>query len=197
MPATTTRNRAGWVLAGGRSTRMGRDKALLDLGSGPLAARAAGLVAQACGNATVVGDPARYANLGFPAIPDNQPGLGPLSGIEAALAATDSDWNLIVACDMPLLNPAIFEALFAALADGGDCALPRHPDGRVEPLCAVYHRRCHYAVQTALASGIRRVTDGLKSLAVRYVQTESGDPFTNLNTPGDLRQFDVRKFSDG
>src|SRR4051794_13836057 len=102
-------NRSGWVLAGGRSSRMGRDKALLDLGSGPLAAQVAGLIAQTCGSATLVGDPARYADLGFPIIPDNAPGLGPLSGIEAALAATASDWNLIVACDMPLLSPAIFE----------------------------------------------------------------------------------------
>jgi molybdopterin-guanine dinucleotide biosynthesis protein A len=185
-------DRAGWVLAGGRSTRMGRDKALLDLGSGPLVVQTASLVAQTCGSATLVGDPERYASLGFPVIPDNQPGLGPLSGIEAALAATTSEWNLIVACDMPLLNPAIFEALFLALADGGDCALPQHPDGRVEPLCAVYRRRCHPAIQTALGCGIRKVTDALKALAVRYVQTALGDSFTNLNTPQD-----VRKFSDG
>ena len=170
---------------------MGRDKALLDLGSGPLAGQVAALVARACGSATLVGDPALYGNLGFAAIPDNTPGLGPLSGIEAALAATTAEWNLIVACDMPSLNPAIFEALFAEAA-AGDCALPRHRDGRVEPLCAVYHRRCHPVIRAALASGVRKVTDGLRGLAVRYVQTDSGDPFTNLNTPQD-----VRKFSDG
>jgi len=167
---------------------MGRDKALLDLGSGPLALRAAELVAHVCGSATLVGDPARYLALGLPVIPDNQPGLGPLSGIEAALAATPSDWNLIVACDMPSLNPSIFESLFTAAA-GADCALPRHPEGHVEPLCAVYHRRCHPVILQALAQGTRKVTDALAPLAVRYVQTASNDPFTNLNTPDDVRKY--------
>ena len=170
---------------------MGADKALLDLGAGPLAARIAALVGRTCGMVTLVGNPELYSKLGFPVIPDNTPGLGPLAGIEAALAASKSEWNLIVACDMPSLLPSIFEVLFTEAALG-DCALPRHQDGRVEPLCAVYNRRCHPVIRAALDSGVRKVTDGLRGLAVRYVLTDSDDVFANLNTPGD-----VRKFSDG
>jgi molybdopterin-guanine dinucleotide biosynthesis protein A len=181
-------SRSGWVLAGGRSSRMGSDKALLDLGAGPLACRVAELVAQSCPVTTLVGDPALYGALGFPITPDNTPGLGPLAGIEAALAATTSDWNLIVACDMPSLNLNIFESLFTAATEA-DCALPRHADGRVEPLCAVYHKRCHPLIHAALASGVRKVTDGLRGLAVRYVLTDSNDAFANLNTPGDVRNY--------
>lgn len=178
--------RAGWVLVGGRSSRMGFDKALLDTGSGPLALEVAGIVAQTCGPVTFVGDPARYAHLGLPVIPDSHPGHGPLGGIETALAASQAQWNLIVACDMPALEPAVFETLFQQ-ASGFDCALPQHPDGRVEPLCAVYNKRCHPAIAAALTAGTRKVTDALQALAVRYVQMDRSEPFANWNTPSDIR----------
>src|SRR5271165_4394157 len=130
-------SRAGWILAGGRSSRMGVDKALLEIDGQPLVSRVAREAAKVCAPVSLVGDPAVYGHLGFPVIPDRFPGRGPLAGIEAALGATEADWNLLLACDMPALETAVLESLFAA---GGDCALPRYPDGTVEPLCAVYHR---------------------------------------------------------
>lgn len=179
-------SRAAWVLVGGRSTRMGTDKALIDAGKGPLAMEVASKAAQSCEAVSLVGDPIRYSSLGLPVVGDNFPGLGPLSGIEAALGATEAEWNLIVACDMPLLDRAIFERLFTEAA-GFDCAVPQHPDGRLEPLCAVYHRRCHPAIVAALESGIRKVTDALQGLAVRYVLMANEAAFANWNTPQDVR----------
>lgn len=178
--------RAGWVLVGGRSSRMGTDKALLDAGKGPLALEIASQVAKSCAEVSLVGDPVRYSSLGLHVVGDNFPGLGPLSGIEAALGATQAEWNLIVACDMPFLDRGIFELLFTEAA-GFDCAVPQHPDGRLEPLCAVYHRRCHPAIVSALESGIRKVTDALQGLAVRYVLMASEAAFANWNTPQDIR----------
>jgi len=180
--------RAGWVLVGGRSSRMGVDKALLDVGQGALALHAVRLVAEVCETAALVGDPEKYGSLGFPVIPDNVPGFGPLGGIETALSRSAAEWNLIVACDMPLISVEIFERLFSS-APGFDCAVPRHANGLVEPLCAVYARGCHAAVAEALAAGVRRVTDGLRSLAVRYVQTGGEASFANLNTPEDVRKY--------
>ncbi len=178
--------RAAWVLVGGRSSRMGTDKALLDAGRGPLAAEIAALAAQSCPVVSLVGDPVRYSGLGLPVVGDNFPGLGPLSGIEAALRASKSEWNLIVACDMPFLERSIFELLFTEAA-GFDCAVPQHPDGRVEPLCAVYRRRCQPTLEAALDKGIRKVTDALQALAVRYVVMASEVAFANWNTPQDIR----------
>ncbi|MGD1069527.1 MAG: molybdenum cofactor guanylyltransferase [Bryobacteraceae bacterium] len=186
-----SKNIAGWVLTGGRSSRMGVDKALIAVEGQPLALRVAAEVAKVCGSVALVGDPDRYRHLGLPVVPDEFPGLGPLAGIEAALRVTESEWNLIVACDMPALNPFIFRDLLAAcLVDGAvDGAVPEYADGRLEPLCALYHQRCHPVIRAALDAGVRKVTDSLRSLEIRYVRVASDAPFANLNTPEELRKY--------
>src|SRR4051812_45370219 len=132
-------SRAGYVLAGGRSSRMGRDKALLPFRGGGLAESIARSVRLAAGSAVVVG---RAELAGYPAIPDIYPGEGPLGGILTALRHSRAYWNLIVACDMPELTPAFLaELLDAADNADADALLPAGPSGRLEPLCAVYHRR--------------------------------------------------------
>lgn len=178
--------RAGWILTGGRSSRMGADKAFLKVDGRPLAVRAAETVAVVCGAVALVGDPAKYGVWGFPVVADRFPGAGPLAGIEAALSVTTADWNLIVACDMPALDEVTLEALFVPDCD---CALPQYPDGNVEPLCAVYHRRCHAGIRAALEAGVRKVTDALAPFAIRYVPVVRARSFTNLNTPDDLEKF--------
>ena len=184
-------DRAAWVLAGGRSTRMGTDKARAKLDGRALALRVADEAAAVCGSVSLVGDPLLYAQFGLPVIADRFPGLGPLSGMEAALAATNCEANLIVACDMPALRPRLLEDLFAPEAD---CVIPRHDDGRLEPLCAVYQRRCHPVIQAALETGIRKVTDALRlfpqhSLAIRFLRVADPAAFANLNTPEDWHNY--------
>jgi len=184
-------DRAAWVLAGGRSTRMGTDKARAESGGRALALRVADEAAAVCGSVSLVGDPLLYAELGLPVIADRFPGQGPLGGMEAALAATTRDANLILACDMPAIRPGLLEELFSGV---GDCVVPRHDDGRLEPLCAVYRRSCHPAIQAALAAGIRKVTDALRlfaqhSLAIRYLRVSDPAAFANLNTPEDWRRY--------
>jgi molybdopterin-guanine dinucleotide biosynthesis protein A len=170
---------------------MGRDKALIEIDGRPLALRVAEEAGRFCDSVSLVGDPALYATLGLRVVSDTFPGQGPLAGIEAALCATAVDWNLIVACDMPALGSADIEKLFDLNAD---CALPQYGDGRVEPLCAVYHRRCHAPIRAALESGIRKITDALRRLeadgyAVRYLPVASAEPFANLNTPDEVQEY--------
>jgi len=174
------------VLAGGRSTRMGRDKALLPFHGRPLAAFIAEAVAQAAGSVTLVGNPALSAATGVPSIPDLFPGEGPLGGILTALRDTGSAWNLIVACDMPELTAPFLVALFeAAEGEDADVLLPVPPGGRVEPLCAVWHRRALAALEITFAAGTRRVAGALDGLrTVRYSVNEI-TPFQNVNTPED------------
>jgi molybdopterin-guanine dinucleotide biosynthesis protein A len=172
---------------------MGSDKALAEIDGRPMAIRVAEAVAKVCGPVSLVGNPVRYAGLGLPVVADHFPGCGPLAGIEAALSATSAEWNLIVACDMPALDETTLERLFAA---GGDCAIPEYENGQLEPLCAVYNRRCHAAVRNALESGVRRITDALRSaappFALRYVRVHHSEPFANLNTPAELRAYERR-----
>lgn len=168
---------------------MGTDKALVELAGVPLATRVARQIAPVCGVVSLVGDPAKYAALslngGFPVVADRFPGEGPLAGIEAALRTTASDWNLIVACDMPELDAALLEALFAG---GENCNVAAYADGRFEPLCGVYHRRCHAAVLAAIEAGVRRVKDVLPALGLRYVRVDNPQ-IPNLNTPEDVARY--------
>jgi molybdopterin-guanine dinucleotide biosynthesis protein A len=153
--------------------------------------RVAEELAKVCGSVAVVGDPVQYEFSGLPVVPDSYLGAGPLAGIEAALGATSTEANLIVACDMPLLRAEVFEELFAA---EGDCAVPRYADGKIEPLCAVYSVRCRERIREMLESGVRAVNEALRLLesggfAIRYLQVPTSDTFANLNTPEDLARF--------
>src|ERR1700693_5380089 len=96
---------AGFILAGGESSRMGVDKGLLEVAGVPMIVRAARLAESVVGApAVVVGTPEKYRGLGLRAIADDWPGCGPLGGIATALRASEADWNLIVACDLPYLT---------------------------------------------------------------------------------------------
>ena len=195
IPGNSNSNRSAWILVGGRSSRMGSDKALADSGGRAMALRVADKAAAVCGTVSLVGDPAIYGGLGLPVIADRFPGQGPLAGIEAGLAVSASEPNLFIACDMPAIPETLLEELFAIDSDGhGDCVIPRHEDGKVEPLCAVYQRRCHPVIREALEAGIRKVTDALRlledhGLAIRYIRVSSPSSFANLNTPEDWRRY--------
>jgi molybdopterin-guanine dinucleotide biosynthesis protein A len=144
--------RAGFVLVGGRSSRMGRDKALLPLNGLTLVEVLAGLVKSAAKTVRLIGPPDRYESLGFPVVADSVENCGPLGGVYTALSITRADWNLIVACDMPGLTADFLENLLrAAEASEADCVVPAGTRG-VEPLCAVYHRRCRTQAASAIAS---------------------------------------------
>lgn len=175
-PAT----RAGFLLAGGRSSRMGRDKALLSLDGRTFAERIAGEIRQTAGSITLIGSAEKYALPGFS---DILPGNGPLGGIFTALHSTTADWNLVVACDMPYLTADIFEALFLrAESRDCDCAVAAH-DHQIEPLCAVYHRRSAAAALAAITRKSLKMHDFVSGLKMQIVSFADPAPFTNINTP--------------
>ncbi len=179
-------SRAGFVLAGGASSRMGRDKALLPARGSTLLEQVAREVLAAAGSVTVIAPPERYRELGLNVVPDLNPGQGPLGGIHTALSVTNSCWNLIAACDMPgITAPFLRELLEQAEASGADCLIPQDAEGRKEPLCAVYHRRCLAGIDAALDAGIRKVTDGLRGLRAAEWRPATLEHFRNLNTPQD------------
>ena len=172
------------MLAGGKSSRMGVDKALLPFRGGALAGHVAAAVAAAAGSATLIGDPQKYGHLGYPVLPDRSPGAGPLGGLETALSHTAVEWNLVLACDMPSISAGFLrELLDAAEQAGADALLPAGPSGRPEPLSAVYHRRCAPILRRALDAGVRKVTDAFAGLDVRTFAVDDPAWFENLNTP--------------
>lgn len=181
--------RAGFVLAGGASRRMGRDKALLPYRGTTLLEHVARLVAQAAGSVALIGDP-RYGALSYPVYPDRLPGCGPLGGIYTALSISPAAWNLVVACDMPNLSAGLLRRLLeTAAGQAANCLMAAGPAGRPEPLCAVYHRRC----LPVLASALRDKRFKMKELVAELgAGTLSVDPaaLANVNTPGEWAPFE-------
>jgi len=194
---------AGFILAGGVSSRMGRDKGLLDFGGVPLILHAARLLEPLVAGVTVVGSPRRYAKFGVRAIADEAqahcgpdgPSCGPLAGIATALAATHSPWNLIVACDLPYLSAEWLDWLLSrVLSSRGEAVVPRTERG-IEPLAAAYRRECGAPIAAALAGGVRKVSDAIEELRVDLVYPRewrridpSGLILRNMNAPADYEE---------
>ncbi|WP_068497384.1 molybdenum cofactor guanylyltransferase [Paenibacillus kribbensis] len=104
----------GIIVAGGRSSRMGQDKALLQLGGVTVLERIAEVLGQVAGRViAVTRDTEQYRGLGLETTADLYPGLGPLSGIHAGLSASKTEWGIVVACDMPFVQPEVLHALLA------------------------------------------------------------------------------------
>jgi molybdenum cofactor guanylyltransferase len=184
---------AGFVLAGGASSRMGRNKAFLMLGDRTLIEIVASAVREAAGNVTIIGPPEIYSHFGFPVIPDRTEGAGPpagpLVGIFTALSQTAVAWNLMVACDMPRVTPMLLLRILreAEAHPGAGVILPESAAGFVEPLCAAYHKRVFPEISRALAAGTRKVTDALPRESIHYLRM-SDEGFQNINTPDEWRR---------
>lgn len=174
------RIRAGFVLAGGRSSRMGRDKALLPVGQETMLARTCRLVHDAAGSVTLIAPPDRYP--GYRAVADQIEHCGPLAGLYTALSITPADWNLIVSCDLPNLTAALLDQLLARAARTAADAVVAQTAAGLEPLCAVYHRRSLAAARACLDRKILKMHDFLSTLPFEPVPA---DPraVANVNTP--------------
>jgi molybdenum cofactor guanylyltransferase len=184
MSSSAGDKRAGFVLAGGRSSRMGRDKALLPLDGRTLVEHVAAMVQRAAGNVTIIAPMDRYESLGYRVIADRIANQGPLGGVYTALSATNATWNLIVACDMPGLTIDFLEDLFrAAEASADDCVIPQTAAG-LDPLCAVYHRRCAAAAISSINLKILKMHDFVTTLQVLPYPVSNAAALENVNTPG-------------
>lgn len=183
------------VLAGGASRRMGRPKAFVRLPGGPTLLEAA-LDALARAGASerllVAGELAQFAAASLPPgvrlVQDATPHRGPLGGLEAALRLAGRPWTLVVGCDMPALEPDRLRAVVSAADEAYDAVVPL-VEGRLQPLHALYHRRCLPTLQAALRAGALGLTRALTALRVRALVQPAAPSFVNVNSPADLERF--------
>jgi len=169
---------------------MGQDKALLQFQGTPLILHVAGAVLAAAGSVVLVGDPERYGFLGYPVVRDVLPDRGPLGGIYTALRASTTDWNLVVACDMPGISAQVLTALLdRAASSSGRCVTAQGNSGEREPLCAVYHRDCLPVLASALRDKRFRMKDLVKELDAEAQVVEPA-ALANVNTPAEWKEFE-------
>lgn len=182
------------VLAGGKSLRLGRDKALEEIGGERLIQRVIERL-RPLGNDIIVvtSSSDQLPDLGLRRVVDIYPGKGALGGIYSGLKESASFHSLIIACDMPFLSTALLRYLIG-LAPGFDVVIPRV--GRlVEPLHAVYSKNCLAPIQAMLEKNNLKIGDLLDVVKVRYVgevEMERFDPerlsFFNINSEADLER---------
>ena len=187
----------GVILAGGASSRMRSNKALLPVSGGRfIEVIHRQLRAIFTEVMVVTNTPEQYAFLGSPMVADLMPGRGPLAGIHAALSHCRTSRIMVVACDMPHLNAALIRHL-ATLPSGADVVIPESGSG-LEPLHALYSTRCLPAIESALTAGLKRIVSFFDDVWVQQVALAevaaidpAGKGFWNINTPEDyfrLRQ---------
>ena len=197
------RGTTGFVLAGGGSRRMGRDKAQLSWGSGTLLSHAVGILSKVCSKVFVVGAK-DDSDAPAPVVADSFAGLGPLAGIHAALANTTTEWNLVLAVDLPLISAELLTFIREQCEVGRLAIVPRIREFW-QPLCAVYSQAITEAVSTELTHGrtsihslLERLSAGMingKTSCIRTVEQSellehgfAAEMFTNVNTPQDLER---------
>jgi molybdopterin-guanine dinucleotide biosynthesis protein A len=186
----------GFILMGGASRRMGKDKAELRLGGQTFVERIVSALSavtpsiQFVGAKSLTGSAPELVNL-----PDIYPGWGALGGLHTALAACKSSWAVVVACDLPFVTAELFLHL-ASLREGFDAVVPVQSDGRPQPLCALY--RCETCLSKAaelIASGERRPRALLEAGNTRWVASSeladlggAANLFANINNPDDYQR---------
>ncbi len=177
-----------FILAGGKSTRMGRDKAFLELGGRTLLARALE-IGKAVGEVKIVGDPVKFSASG-PVIDDVYRERGPLGAIHAALAASRTEWNFMLAVDMPFVEGAFVLWLIAEAGKGAAVVTVPRAGGGLQPLCGVYQRSFAEIARRSLEAGKNKIDPLFAEVETRIIEEAellehgfSSAMFRNLNTP--------------
>lgn len=164
----------GIILAGGQSSRMGQNKALLPIDDHTIIERVAKALKPTVSSLWIAGNPtADYSFLELSEVPDIFSGQGPLSGLHAALSQISSEWYAVSACDLPFASTLLMQYLIEQTRMEGIQAVIPMQYGRIHPLYAVYHCSVLPSLQTALEHKQLRVRDWLDQQQVKYVEIES------------------------
>ena len=185
----------GAILAGGKSARYGKNKALEMFEGERLIDRAVGSLRSFCDPILVVAnDLSLYYDVRATLVQDMIPSQGPLVGIYTALLFSPNDWVFTKATDMPFLTPELL-GMMLKLKEGFDVVVPLYKD-MYEPLFALYHRRCIPAIAAQLEEADRQVIGFYKKVRVKAIAEKvwrGADPeglsFKNVNTPEDWEQL--------
>ncbi|MBN1579087.1 MAG: molybdenum cofactor guanylyltransferase [Anaerolineae bacterium] len=198
-----TQNTSGIILAGGSSTRLGKDKTMIEVLGEPLIQRVARTLSALVDQVILVTNcPETLTFLNLPMVKDIYPGAGTLGGLHTGLDAIQTTYGLVVGCDMPFLNVDLLRYMISLCQDNGqmdssgyDVIIPRIGN-YLEPLHALYARSCRYAFEKHILSKQYRIRYAFEGMHIRYIQEREileYDPqqrsFFNVNTPEDLEQM--------
>jgi molybdopterin-guanine dinucleotide biosynthesis protein A len=186
---TTSPDLTAFILAGGKSTRMGADKAFVTLDGHTLLSQALDLARSVTPDVRIVGDPAKFAPFAL-VVEDVFRGCGPLAGIHAALRSSQTELNLILAVDVPFVSPALLQYLIKRARSSTSAAVTiAQAGGGWQPLCAIYRREFADAAEQSLSAGRYKIDALFEATRTQRITEEeleaagfSPKMFRNLNT---------------
>ncbi|MEQ8323306.1 MAG: molybdenum cofactor guanylyltransferase [Vicingaceae bacterium] len=179
----------GIILAGGQSSRMGREKGLLTIGNQTFLQRLIDTLKPIADNVLVIGQsnyPKQEAVLEFP---DEIPGKGPAGGIYTALLRSDKELNFILSCDTPLVSTKLISDMI--LKFGEESAMICRSEQSIHPLCGIYRKSCTGFFKTQISNGELKMSRILEGLRVTYYDLTGKNEYqlTNINTPMDYQNL--------
>ena len=192
-----TKQITGIVLAGGRSRRMGTDKSLMKLNGKSLIEYSIDALKPLCNNVVISSNNFIYNFTGCEVWPDELPDQAPIIGIYSCIKRSETNINIILSCDMPLMSTSFLEYLLAN-SDNHDITVPIHGDGFIEPLCGIYKQSSIGVLKEFIDKGNFRLNECIRAVSHRLVSVNPELPifslnmFSNINTPDDfdgLRSF--------
>jgi molybdopterin-guanine dinucleotide biosynthesis protein A len=189
---------SAFILAGGKSTRMGADKAFVRLGGRTLLDRVQGLARSLTSDVRIIGDPAKFAAFA-PVVQDLFRECGPLAGIHAALRASSRELNLILAVDVPFVSLPLLQYLIERARNSATATVTvTQAGGGWQPLCAVYRREFADAAEQALRAGRHKIDALFEATPTQVIKEDeleaagfSAEMFRNLNTREELEAAQV------
>ena len=189
------RNITGIILAGGKSTRMGKDKALIKIDGKTLIENTLEKIKDYCIKVIISANNSEsYSFLNHEIIVDEQPGLGPLGGIYSCLKHSKAEKNLVMAVDIPFINKGFIENLLKHMEDG-DIVVPVNENKKIEPLCAIYSKSVIPYVEKMINSNDLKVQNLSGYVKTKFVEITTDQEFyhaglfQNLNSLSDLNNL--------
>jgi len=186
------KNIEAFILAGGKSSRMGSEKGLVSWKNKPFVKHIHESIQNEVAEVSILSNTNRYDHLGLKTHEDLIKEKGPMGGIYTGLKLSAHAYNLFVSCDIPFITPALIRFL---VSETGlhDIVVPVH-DRKIEPLCGIYHKRCAPVISGLLKYPKTGIIDSLKHFNVRYLEISSQEFYTprllaNINSQEDLLEL--------
>jgi molybdopterin-guanine dinucleotide biosynthesis protein A len=177
------------ILAGGRAKRMGEDKRFLKVGKESLLDRQVRILSQHFEDVLIsANDPEELAYLNVPVIEDQHLGRGPLEGLTTVLSASRTEFNFVIAVDIPTIDMGLVEKMRSHL-DNVSAVVPVCIDGRQQPLFAFYSKACLPIFKAAMNEGEFAIHRALKKCPVYFFPMKDETPLRNLNRSEDYESF--------
>ncbi|MBN2639749.1 MAG: molybdenum cofactor guanylyltransferase [Bacteroidales bacterium] len=184
----------GIILAGGKSSRMGKDKGLCDFNGKALVSYAIETLKPLCGTLMISANyfPEKYTEYGLPVVADDVKNIGPMGGILTCLRKSQTQHNLVLSCDTPFVTTKVFQKLLDAV-EKDQVVAPVHHTFLLEPLSAYYNTNVINDMEHAIKSGNYKMMDFMKSVRFKSLDIEhlpffSEYLFLNLNSPQDMEK---------